>query len=143
MAKKLDKNQIAAAGSIIVVGAKVVHEVWEALNKDGRVSDGLKSLGGSLRGTATVRSPQARLLKQLEQIDQYALKAAEHPASADRATGWLQDASAIRAKLPLVDALPGKAGKQRLKDLQQRTSDLLTDIITSDLAPDSPVDPLV
>ena len=139
MAKKLDKNQIAAAGSLVVVGAKAAHEVWEALNKDGRVSTALKSLGERLRDTTGVRSPEARLLKQLDLIDEYSLKAAQHPQAADRATQWLTEATSIRQKLPLVSAQPGKAGKQNLRDLRQRTSDLLTEIITSDLSPGDPL----
>lgn len=139
MAKKLDKTQIAAAGSIIVVGAKVAYEAWDALNKDGRVSSAVKGLGDKLRDSTRVRSPQSRLLKQLDLIDEYALKAAGGgPTSADEATRWLRESTAIREKLPLVDALPGRAGNKKLKELRQRTSDLLTEIITSDPGLDSP-----
>lgn len=134
MAKKLDKQQVAAIGSFLVVGAKVAHEVWEALNKEGRFSQGVQSLVTKVRDTSTVKSPQARLLKQLALIDEYALKAATHPGTADEATRWLQESTTIREKLPLVQAQPGRGGKQSLRALKQRTSDLLTEIITSDLA---------
>ncbi|MGA4508438.1 hypothetical protein ACQB6R_09900 [Propionibacteriaceae bacterium G1746] len=140
MARKLpDKNQIAAASTLIVVGAEAAHKAWEALNKDDRVSDALRGLGAKLKASASVRSPEARLLKQLDLIDEYALKLGAHPAGADRATAWLQESSSIRAKLPLVQAQPGRQGKVNLKQLRARASGLLTEIITSDLAPDDPL----
>lgn len=139
---KLDKKQISAFGSALVIAAKVAHEAWEAINKDDRASVALKDLIAKVRETAKVKRPQARLLTQLDLIDEYALKAAAHPQAATVATRWLQESSAIREKLPLVDALPGRAGKKKLADLRQRASELLAEIITSDLAPDSPVDPL-
>lgn len=67
-------------------------------------------------------------------MDEFALKAAENPAAADRATRWLQESSAIRARLPLAQAQAGRTGKQSVKALQQRAADLLGEIIGADLA---------
>ncbi|MGD8214454.1 hypothetical protein [Aestuariimicrobium sp. Y1814] len=140
MAKKLDVKKAAALSTAIVTGAKVAFEAWDALNKDGRVSDAVKGLGDKLRETTRMRSPQARLLKQLDLIDEYALKAAGDPTAADEATRWLKESTAIREKLPLVEALPGRDGQRKLRHLRQRTTDLLTEVITSGFGPDLPQD---
>lgn len=133
MAKKLDKNQVAAISSLIVVGTKGAAEVWDVVNKDDRVSNAIRGLGGSIARAVNGRSPQARLEAQLELIEQHAASAAERPESATRATSWLRRARQIRERLPLVATMKGRQGKHALKDVQKRTADLLTEIITADL----------
>ena len=133
MAKKLDKQQLVAASSLIVVGAKAANEVWDALNKDQRVSNALRGLKDQLGQAASGRSPEARLSKQLDLIDDYALKAAEKPNQGDQATRWLQQSTAIRQKLPLVAAQRGRAKRVNQRDLEHRTATLLAEIISGDL----------
>lgn len=132
MAKKLDKNQIAAVSSLIVVGAKGATEVWEAVNKDDRVSKGLRSLGTRVATARSARGPQARLEKQLDLIEQHAFAAAERPEQVDAATEWLRQARTIREKLPLVVELNGRAGRRAVADLRGKVTALMTEIITHD-----------
>lgn len=132
-AKKLDKNQIAAISSLIVVGTKGAAEVWDAINKDDRVSKSIRNLGGQVAKAMSSGAPQARLAKQLDLIEEYAFKAAERPEQADDATRWLRQASNIRERLPLVATMKGRTGRNTMRDLQRRTSDLLTEIISRDL----------
>lgn len=133
MAKKLDKNQVATISSLIVIGTKGAAEVWEVVNKDDRVSNAIRGLGGSVARAVSVRSPQARLEQQLSLIEEYARAAAERPQNATAAADWLRRASQIRGRLPLVATMSGRQGKQAVKDVQKRTAALLTEIITADL----------
>lgn len=133
MANKLDIKKAAALSTAIITGAKIAYEAWDALNKDDRISTAVKGLGEKLRDTTKVRSPQARLLKQLDLIDEYALKAAAEPGGADEATRWLKESTAIREKLPLAQALSGREGGRELKALKQRTTELLTEILSSEV----------
>ncbi|MCT1459178.1 hypothetical protein M3G03_06440 [Aestuariimicrobium sp. p3-SID1156] len=132
-AKKLDKNQIAAISSLIVVGTKGAAEVWDVINKDDRISNTIRNLGGQLAHAVSSGSPQARLEKQLDLIEEYSFKAAERPEQAGDATRWLRQASSIRERLPLVASMKGRSGKNTMRELQRRTSDLLGEIISRDL----------
>ena len=118
---------------IIVVGAKGAAEVWDVLNKDDRISKAVQGLGTQVANALNSGTPQARLEKQLALIEEYAFKAAERPEQADDATRWLRQATSIRERLPLVATMKGRTGKGAMRDLQTRTSDLLTEIITRDL----------
>lgn len=56
---KLDKDRISAVAAVVVVGAKAAHEVWEALNKDDRISNGMKEFVARLSAGAGAATPRA------------------------------------------------------------------------------------
>ena len=135
--KKIDRAKISALVSVIVMTTKAATEVWEAINKDDRVSDQVKVLMERVQQAGKHRAPEMRLRVQLDEVDRYATQAQQGTgaklAREAQAIGWQARATQIRAKLPLVETMGRRERSKHLRALQARTKKLLDEIITADL----------
>ncbi|MGJ6979634.1 hypothetical protein ACSDQ9_03765 [Aestuariimicrobium soli] len=134
---KLDTAKIGALASVIIVATKAAGEVWEALNKDDRISDQVRTMVTNLQDAGKKRSPVAALRAQLDEIDRYATDAQQGKGARlvreAQAAGWQARATQIRAKLPLVETMNRRERGKHLRSLQTRTRALLNEILAADL----------
>lgn len=133
----VNPDQVDMVTKVALTVAHAADNLWQIVNKDDRVSEATKRLLKAWKEASKLRTPEARLRAQLDEVDRF-VDNAETGAGArlvreGQAAGWRARAQQIRAKIPLVESMKGRARAKHLRALSKRAEALLVEMVHADI----------
>jgi len=120
-------------GPIILTALATLEKLWQALNRDQRLSLQFRTMFERVRNAALTRDPAARISGQLDAIEEY-LAGAGSGDDPELVKTWSDGAGHARRRVILLAALQGRAKRRAVRSLDKQVGVLFAAITSSELA---------